>query len=778
MPPYLGSRVVRNEDARLLTGRALFVDDVQLPGMLHVAFRRSDHAHGRLRSVDVTAARACPGVVAVYTAADLGDYWQPGPLLVPPPPVPGMIFNTCTQVPLARDKVRYAGEPVAMVVAESRYLAEDALPHIRVDIEPLPAVVDLEAALSAGAARLHEHLPSNLAAHVHQQKGDYAAARASADVVVQRRFHYDRGAAAAIENRAVAAVWNAQSEELTIWDTTQAPIPIRNGLARMLGLAESQVRVVAPFVGGGFGPKIMMFYPEEVLVPWAARALGRPVKWTEDRLENFVATTQERGQVHYAEIALSRDGRILGVKDVFLHDTGAYDPYGLTVPINSQCTLLGVYRVPAYDSEFSAVFTTTPIVTPVRGAGRQHGVFVMERLLDLAARELGLDRVEIRRRNVLAPEDFPHDHRIVFQDFTSLTYDSGDYLPALEQAAAMIGYEQFLRDEQPRLRAEGRHVGIGIVNYVEGTGIGPYEGARVTVEPSGLVRVATGVGTQGQGHFTAFAQIVADALGVEAAAVRVVTGDTREFNWGTGTFASRGAVVAGTACHGAAMAVREKILDLAVRVLGAPRDRLELAGGEVRVAGSPDSRISLGRLASQANPLRGAVTAGVEPGLEATAYFGPDRGSTANGVHAMIVEVDRDTATVQIKRYVVVHDCGHLINPTIVEGQIQGGVAHGIGNAFYEQLVFDPQGQLLTASFMDYLLPLATDVPDVEMAHRETPSPGNPAGLKGVGEAGCIATGALFAQAVEDALGGAVEIREIPLSPNRLFELIQAGPPR
>ena len=778
MPPYLGSRVVRNEDARLLTGRALFVDDVQLPGMLHVAFRRSDHAHGRLRSVDVTAARACPGVIAVYTAADLGDYWQPGPLLVPPPPVPGMIFNTCTQVPLARDKVRYAGEPVAMVVAESRYLAEDALPHIRVDIEPLPAVVDLEAALAADAPRLHEHLPSNLAAHVHQQKGDYAAARAGADVVVQRRFHYDRGAAAAIENRAVAAVWNAQSEELTIWDTTQAPIPIRNGLARMLGLAESQVRVVAPFVGGGFGPKIMMFYPEEVLVPWAARALARPVKWTEDRLENFVATTQERGQVHDAEIALSRDGRILGVKDVFLHDTGAYDPYGLTVPINSQCTLLGVYRVPAYDSEFSAVFTTTPIVTPVRGAGRQHGVFVMERLLDLAARELGLDRVEIRRRNLLAPDEFPHDHGIVFQDFTSLTYDSGDYLPALEQAAEMIGYEQFIRDEQPRLRAAGRHVGIGIVNYVEGTGIGPYEGARVTVEPSGLVRVATGVGTQGQGHFTAFAQIVADALGVDAAAVRVVTGDTREFNWGTGTFASRGAVVAGTACHGAAMAVREKILALAARVLNAPRERLELADGQVRVAGSAESSISLGRLAGQANPLRGAVTAGVEPGLEATAYFGPDRGSTANGVHAMIVEVDRDTATIKIKRYVVVHDCGHLINPMIVEGQIQGGVAHGIGNAFFEQLVFDPQGQLLTASFMDYLLPLATDVPDVEMAHRETPSPGNPAGLKGVGEAGCIATGALFAQAVEDALGGEIEIREIPLSPNRLFELIQAGRPR
>jgi carbon-monoxide dehydrogenase large subunit len=773
MTPYLGKRVPRNEDARLLTGRALFVDDVQLPGMLHAAFLRSDHAHARLQSIDTTAARLGPGVVAIYTADDLGTYWQAGPLLVPPPPVPDSVFHVCTQVPLARDKVRHVGEPIAMVVAESRYLAEDALADIVVDLEPLEAAVDLERALDPGAARIHEHLDSNLAAHVHQQKGDYDAARATADVVIARRFRYDRGASAAIENRAVAAAWDARSEQLTIWDTTQAPIPIRNGLARMLGLAESQVHVVAPFVGGGFGPKIMMFYPEEMLVPWAARQLGRPVKWTEDRHENFGATTQERGQVHDAEIALGRDGRILGVRDVFLHDTGAYDPYGLTVPINSQCTLLGVYKVPAYDSAFSAVFTNKPTVTPVRGAGRQHGVFVMERLLDLAARELGIDRVEIRRRNLLAPADFPHDHGIIFQDFTSLTYDSGDYLPALEQAAATIGYERFVRDDQPRLRAEGRRVGIGIVNYVEGTGIGPYEGARVTVEPSGLVRVATGVGTQGQGHFTAFAQIVADTLGVDVGSVRVVTGDTREFHWGTGTFASRGAVVAGTACRAAATTVRDKALDLAEQRLGVPRDRLELAGGSVRVKGDAGTSVGLGDLAAHANPLRGAVTSGVEPGLEATAYFGPDRGSTANGVHAMIVEVDPETALVRIDRYVVVHDCGHLINPTIVEGQIQGGVAHGIGNAFYEQLIFDEQGQIANASFMDYLLPLATDVPDVEMAHRETPSPGNPDGLKGVGEAGCIATGAAFAQAVEDALGGTVEILEIPLSPNRLFALMR-----
>ena len=752
------------------------MDDVQLPGMLHVAFVRSEHAHGRIRRIDAADARARSGVHAVYTAADLGAYLKPGPVLVSPPPIPNLVFHGCTQLPLAKEKVRHVGEPIAMVVAESRYIAEDAVRDVIVDIDPIDAVVDLEKGLAPGAPLIHEHLTSNLAAHVVQKKGDYAAAKANADVIVRRRFHYDRGVSAPIENRAVAVEWNAKSEELTIWDTTQAPIPIRNGLAAMLGLLESQVNVIAPFVGGGFGPKIMMYYPEEVLLPWAAMRLNRPLKWTEDRQENFYATTQERGQVHDAEMALATDGRILGVHDMFLFDTGAYDPYGLTIPINSQCTLIGPYDIPNYESEFTAVFTNKTIVTPVRGAGRQHGVFVSERLLDLAARELGIDRVEIRKRNLITPDRFPVNHEIMFQDSAPLVYDSGDYLPTLEQAAGMIGYETFVRDEQPRLRAQGKHVGIGITCYVEGTGIGPYEGARVTVEPSGKVRCATGVGTQGQGHFTVFAQLVADALGVDVQDVRVVTGDTREFHWGTGTFASRGAVVAGSACHAAAMAVREKVLNLASGVLSVPTDRLELRGGRVVDRDANDRSISLAELSARANPLRGAVRPGTEPGLEATAYFGPDRGSTASGVHAMIVEVDPETAMVDIKRYLVVHDCGTIINPMLVEGQIHGGVAQGIGNAFYEQLIYDEQGQLLNASFMDYLIPTATDVPPIETAHRETPSPYNVVGLKGVGEAGCIPTGALFAQAVEDALAGfGVEITEIPLSPNRLFELIEAA---
>ena len=769
---YFGAPVQRNEDPPLLRGQALFVDDVHRPGMLHVAVVRSQHAHARLCRIDASAARARPGVVAVYTAGDLGALNKPGPLLVPPPPIDGLTFHTRTQTPLAHDRIRHVGEALAVVVAESRYLAEDALADVVVDVEPLAVAVDLEQALAPGAPCVHDDLASNLAAHVVQQKGDYDAARSRADVLVRRRFVYDRGTAAALENRGVVADWDDRSRHLVVWDTTQAPIPVRNGLAALLGLAESQVQVIAPFIGGGFGPKIM-FYPEEILVPWIAMQLKRPVKWIEDRQENFFATTQERSQVHDAELALTRDGRILGVRDVFLHDTGAYDPYGLTVPINTQCTLLGPYDVPNYYSEFTVVFTNKTIVTPYRGAGRQHGVFVMERLLDFAAKELGLDRVEIRKKNYLSPDAFPHDHRIIFQDFAPLVYDSGNYTPALERAAEMIGYDAFIRDEQPRLRAEGRHVGLGIVSYVEGTGIGPYEGARVTVEPSGTVSVAMGVGTQGQGHYTVFAQVVADQVGVDVADVRVVTGDTREFHWGTGTFASRGAVVAGNACHAAAVAVRKKILALASDDLEVAPEDLELAGGRVYVRGAPQRGLGLGTLALKANPLRGAVRPGTEPGLEATAYFGPERGATANGVHAMIVEVDPETMLVDVTRYVVVHDCGKVINPMILEGQMHGGVAQGLGNAFYEQLCFDDQGQLLNASFMDYLLPTATDVPFIETDHLETPSPLNPLGVKGAGEAGAIPVAALFAQAVEDALAAYdPEICDIPLSPDKLFALV------
>ena len=770
---YFGERIKRNEDPRLLTGQGLYVDDVDLPNMLHVAFVRSPYAHARINSIDVSQALQREGVVAVYTANDLGDYWKPGPLLVSPPPVEGIVFNEKTQVPLAKDKVKFAGEPIVMVLAESRYIAEDALADIQIDYEPLEAVVDLEKGLQAESPVIHEEIGSNISAHVVQTKGDYESVKKDAALVVKRRFSYEHGCAAAIENRGIVAEWDRRAGRLTVWDTTQAPVVIRNGLAGMLGLSERQVRVIAPFIGGGFGPKIMMFYQEEVLVPWAAMKLNRPVKWIEDRAENFVATTHERGQIHDAEIAFDSDGHILGVHDIFLHDTGAYAPYGLTVPLNSQANVLGLYDIKNYYREFTAVFTNKTIVTPYRGAGRQHGVFVIERLLDIAAKKLKIDRAEIRRRNFIQPTQFPYNNEIIYQDFAPIVYDSGNYEPLLDDALEKIGYHKFIAEIQPKLRAEGKHVGIGIVAYVEGTGIGPYEGAKVQVMGSGRVSVVTGVGTQGQGHFTSFAQIVAEQLGVDVDQIDVVTGDTDQFYWGAGTFASRGAVVAGNAINEAAKVVRKKILKLASEHFNAPEDELELADGMVKVQDVPRMTISLGELAGMANPTRGAVKPGAEPGLEATNYFGPERGATASGIHAMIVEVNPDTLQIHIQKYLVVHDCGRVINPLILDGQIHGGVAQGIGNAFYERLAYDENGQLLNGTFMDYHLPTSLEVPRIETGHGETLSPLNPMGVKGAGEAGAIPVGPLFAQALEDALWDReFEVLEIPLNSNRLWEIV------
>jgi carbon-monoxide dehydrogenase large subunit len=775
---FFGAPIKRNEDKRLLTGQALFIDDVELPGMLHATFLRSQVAHAKVKRIDVSQALKRPGVIAVYTADDYGAFCQPGPLLVPPPPIPGIVFNLRTHMPLAKDKVRYAGEPLAVVVAESRYIGEDALDDILVELENLPAVVDLEGALENGSASVHDDLGSNVASQLRQSKGDYRNAAAKADLVLKRRFRYEHGISSPIETRGVVAQWNARGQQLTVWDTTQAPVFVRNGLAAQLGLGERQVRVIAPFVGGGFGPKIMMFYPEELALPWISMRLNRPIKWIEDRLEHFVATTHERGQIHDAEIAISGDGRILGVKDVFLHDTGAYNPYGLTVPINSQCTLLGPYVIPSYDSTFTAVFTNLPIVTPYRGAGRQHGVFVIERLLDLAARELNIDPAEIRRRNLIPPDAFPFNNEIIYQDFQPLVYDSGNYEPVLDKALELVGYDKFIRKEQPKLRAQGRCVGISVTCYVEGTGIGPYEGAKVQVQANGKVSVATGIGTQGQGHFTSFAQIAADQLGVNVTEVDVVTGDTDQFYWGAGTFASRGAVVAGNAVNEASRAVRKKALKLASDAFECSEDDLVIADGKVSIVGIPEKFIRLGELAQRANPMRGAVKPGTEPGLESTQYFGPPSGATANGVHAMIVELDPLTFELKILKYVVVHDCGTVINPMILAGQIHGGVAQGIGNAFYEKLSFDDQGQLLNASLADYLLPTALEVPRMELDHTTTPSPLNPLGIKGAGEAGAIPVGPLFAQAIEDALdltSKKIELLEIPLSPSRLFDIIRKG---
>ncbi|HEU5298690.1 MAG TPA: xanthine dehydrogenase family protein molybdopterin-binding subunit [bacterium] len=772
---YFGERVRRSEDPRLLTGGGMYVDDIRLPGAAHAAFLRSPHAHARVLRIDVSRATSAPGVVAVYTRPDLpASLAEPLPKLIPH----HALIHHKTQYALAPEKVRHVGEPVAMVVAESRYLAEDALDLIDVEYDPLPPVVDLTQAAQPDAPLVHEDMGTNICAHYTQRVGDPEDALARAAHVFTERFVMDRGTAAPMECRGVVARWEGRMRQLTVWDSTQAPIPIRNGLARLLGLPQANVRVIAPDIGGGFGPKIMMFYPEEVLVPWAAMQLDRPVKWIEDRRENFAAMNQEREQIHVASIAVDSDGRILGVRTDFLYDSGAYIPYGIIVPIVASTTLVGPYHIPNYHCEFKAVFTNKTIVSPYRGAGRPHGVFVMERLLDRVSRELKIDRAEVRRRNFIQSDAFPYDTGLIYQDNAPLIYDSGDYPATLEKALEMIGYADWPKTKAAARQA-GRRLGLGIACYVEGSGIGPYEGCRVTVEPSGKVFAATSVGTQGQGHYTSFAQIVADALTVRVEDVTIVTGDSGAFSWGTGTFASRAAVVAGSAVHLAAQAVREKALKVAATRLEARVEDLELADGKVFVRGTPGRAFALAEIAVAANPLRGTIPEEWEqPGLEASRYFAPPRGTFPNGAHACVIEIDDRTGMLKVLRYVVVHDCGRVINPLILDGQIRGGVAQGLGGAFYEKLVYDEQGQLLTQTFMDYLLPTATEVPDVEIGHLETPSPLNPLGVKGAGEAGVIPVGALIAQAVDDALDDlGVRVTEMPLSPSRLLEIIRAGEP-
>mgnify|MGYP000920183417 CR=1 FL=1 len=773
---YFGQPITRLEDKHLLTGRAKFIDDIEIPGMLHAAFLRSDYAHAIIKNIDVSEARKHPGVVAVYTAEDMGDYWKVGPLQVPPPfAIKGAQFNARPLPPIAKGKVRFSGEPIAVVIAETRYIAEDACEDIIFDAEPLPAVIDLEKGWEDTSVLVHDDLPSNMAALVKQEAGDYEAAKKQADVVISKRFVADHVAGGAMENRGFVVNWDERNQEMIVWAGTQAPLPLRAAIAGRMGLVENQVRVITPYIGGGFGPKVMTSQADDVILPWISMKLNRPIKWIEDRRENFLATTSERDQVHHCEMALKKDGTILGFKDVFYHNTGAYDPYGMTVPLNTQTHTVSNYRVPNFYTEIRMVFTNEMVVTPVRGAGRSEGVFAMERMMDAAAKALKMDPVDIRLKNLLKKDEFPLNTGIIGQDFVVGVLDSGDYKNNLEKCIQMIDYEKFRKEIQPKARKEGKHLGIGVVTFTEGTAVGPYEGARITVGNNGKVSVATGYSTQGQGHFTVFAQIVAEQLNVKVEDVKVITGDTGHFHWGAGTFASRGATIAGSAIHAAAVLVREKIFATASKFLGVPEDQVELCEGSVCVKGHPEMSVSLGDLAGKANPMRGAVEADVKPGLEATAYYAPPHGATGSGACAMIVDVDPGTMKVKIERFVLVHDCGTVINPLLLEGQIQGGVSMGIGNAFYEKMVYDENGQLMTASFMDYLMPQATDMPKkMEIGHNVHPSPLNTLGIKGVGEAGALPPSPAFCQAVEDALQDYnLELTESNLNPGLLYEFVQ-----
>lgn len=779
-----GEPVPRREDPRLLTGQGRFLDDLGHDA-LAAAFLRSPHAHARIRDVDVTGALDVPGLVAVYTHEDLdGRVAEPLPLLIPHP----ALTHPRTPYPLAAGEVNHVGEAVVMVVAVDRYAAEDAVDRISVDYEPLPPVVGIP---QARAARhlVHPDVPGNVAAHLVQEVGDAPAAIAAAPHVLELDLEVERSASMPLEGKGVYARWDADDASLRVYTSTQASTSVRAALAAKLGLPADRVEVVAPDVGGGFGVKIVHPWPEEILVPWAARRLGREVKWVEDRREHFVSSAHERAQQHRVRVGFDDEGRLRGLDVVFWHDNGAYTPYGIIVPIVTATQLLGPYKPGAYRVEFTSLYTNTVMVTPYRGAGRPQGVFAMERTMDAIADYLGVDRAEVRARNFIQPDEFPYDQGLIFQDGRPLVYDSGDYPAALAKLRALVGWDDFPA-VRAAARAQGRRVGIGLACYVEGTGVGPYEGGHVKVETDGTVMVATGLTTQGQGHQTVLAQIVAEELGVPLDRVSVTTGDTRRFGYAVGTFASRATVTSGNAVAAAARTVRAKALRIAAEALEADAGDLEIVDGTVRVKGVPGQELPLATVAVLANPLRYAfdaeaaratqfaapadpdrppVAEGDEPGLHGTGYYSPPRSTFASGMHAAVVETDPETAEIRILRYAVVHDCGRLVNPRIVEGQIHGGVAQGVGGALYERLVYDEQGQLTNASFMDFLMPYATEVPRIEIDHLETPSPLNPLGVKGAGEAGVIPGMAVLAAAVEDAEG--IPITRMPLSPSELFEL-------
>ncbi|WP_093348241.1 aerobic carbon-monoxide dehydrogenase large subunit [Pseudonocardia ammonioxydans] len=781
----MGQPVQRVEDQRFLRGGGRYLDDVAAgPGTLHAAVLRSPHAHARVVDIDVSGVLDVPGVHAVYTYDDLtGPMAEPLPVLIPHP----ALTHGRTQYVLARDEVNHVGEAIAIVVAEDRYLAEDAVDRIVVDYEVLPAVVGIDAARAAECL-VHEDVPGNVGARLEQTVGDATAAIAAAPHRLELDLEIERSACMPLEGRGTVARWDPDAGRLVLWTSTQSSTGVRAAVAAKLGLDIGHVDVITPDVGGGFGVKIVHPWPEELLVPMAARALGRPVKFVEDRREHFVSSAHERGQVQHVEVGFDDDGRLLGLDVEFWHDHGAYTPYGLIVPIITSTQLLGPYKPGAYRVVFESLFTNTVIVTPYRGAGRPQGCFAMERTMDAIAEYLGRDRAEVRAANFIAPHEFPYDHGLIFQDGRALEYDSGDYPASLEKLRKLIGWDEFAAFRR-ECAAQGRTVGIGLACYVEGTGVGPYEGAHVHVETTGKVKVATGLTTQGQGHETAFAQIVADELGVPFADVEVVTGDTRRMPYAVGTFASRAAVMSGSAIVKAARRTKEKALRLAAEALEASVEDLEIVEGVVGVRGT-DRSVPLGTLSVLSNPLRYAfdeaskaatqfsvgdseappVAEGEEPGLEGKDFYSPVHATFASGMHAAIVETDPATAEIRILRYAVVHDCGHLINPMVVEGQIHGGVAQGIGGALYERMAYDEGGQLLNASFMDFLMPYVTEIPDgIEIDHLETPSPLNPLGIKGAGEAGVIPVSAVIAAAVEDAEG--IPIRAMPISPSDLHTL-------
>jgi len=770
---HFGARVTRLEDPALLSGRGRFVDDVKLPGMLHACFVRSPHAHAKLVSIDSKIALIMPGVHAVITAADLPDPMrtQRLPLLLPNP----ALAATKTQHALAHDEVCYVGQAVAVVIADTRYIAEDAAAALIVQYDVLPAISDCRTAAEDNAPHVHGDLPSNVASTFRLAYGDTDSAFADAAHVFTEGLWQHRGGGMAMETRAVLASHDAASDLLTVWSGTQTPHLGRQALADLLDRDLQSIRMIAPDVGGGFGPKAI-FYPEEAVIAAAALKIARPVKWVEDRREHFLCATQERDQYWEMSIAVDDDARILGVRGRMLHDTGAFVPWGIVMPYIASTTVPGPYVVPSYQLDTSVMLTNKVPTTPVRGAGRPQAVFAMERLLDRVARELNIDRAEVRRRNLIQPEQMPYEVGLLFRDGKPLVYDSGDYPRVQEKALELADYDGF-RARQRAALDEGRFIGIGVANYVEGTGLGPFEGVTVRVLASGKVVVATGATNQGQGTRTTLSQIVAEQTGCRIDDIVMTIGDTGAIAQGVGAFASRQAVNAGSSALVAGQAVRKQLVALAARALEVAESDIDLDEGRATSRRGNKPSISFGDLARLAQGIPGvSLPAGQAAGLEHTAYFTPSQAAYCSGTHVVEVQVDAMTGGVKILRYTVAHDAGRVINPLIVDGQVQGGVAHGIGNALLEWMQYDANAQPLTTSFADYMLPMATDVPTCAIAHVEIDNPLNPLGVKGAGEGGTIPAPAAIISAIEDALSPfSVHFAETPLTPERIVAAMRAA---
>ncbi|MEX1275766.1 MAG: molybdopterin cofactor-binding domain-containing protein [Bacteroidota bacterium] len=764
----------RTEDRRLLSGRATYVADINLPNQCFAYFVRSTSAHASLRDVSVEKALENPGVLAAYSGRDLATALPP----IAENKADGGVFEAALLSKLGADSfvrredrrvlatetVRYVGEAVAVVVADDPYLAEDAAELVNVDLSEFDAVTSAEEALRLDGPRLYESWPDNRALHLSVSKGDVNAAFASAAHRTRRRLHSGRLAASPLETRGVVAYFDSSTGLLTVWSSTQVPHMVRDAIAEMLQFPVENVRVIAPDVGGGFGVKAIP-YAEEFVIAHLAVVMGRPVKWIEDRLEHFLASTHSRDQQHDIEIAFDAEGRILALRDHFVVDNGAANPLGVVQPYNTIAHLMGCYRVPNLEVEATAVVTNKVPLCVYRGAGRPEAVFAMERILDIAAREAGFDPVEIRRRNLIGREEMPYEVGILYRDGEEIVYDGGDFRGCFERAVDWLD----ARTSSDERTFDGRYVGSGLATYVEGTGIGPFEGAVLRIVDDGVLQIATGACSQGQSHETVFAHLAADEIGLERTRVNLVGGDTQAIPRGWGTIASRTAVVAGSAIAEAAGQVRSKILRAAGELLEIAPSDLEIEGGVVRVKGTPARTISLTDLIREIRTKHPELPPN-EPVFEAIDYFEPRTVTFAYGVHAVRVAVDGDTGAVEILDYGVVHDCGRILHPQVVDGQICGGVAQGIGAALFEGLVYDETGQLLNPNFIDYVLPTAVEIPRLWLDHIEMSSPTNPLGVKGVGEAGAVAPPAAIANAVEDALHTfGVEITSVPLTPSYIL---------